>query len=147
MQMKFLNGALAVCAITLGLTVAIAAGAQAGMGQPPAEPGAPSYSGDAGAANSQKVDDATLKRAAAAYVKVQDITLKTRKVLNNTENESQKNEILEKAESEKIAAVKAQGMQPQEYNRVIMLVQADNNLQHKFLGYVHQAQGAPSGTM
>jgi hypothetical protein len=34
--------------------------------------------------------------------------------------------------------VKAQGMEPQQYNNVIMLVKDDNGLQQKFLSYVQQ---------
>ncbi len=143
--MKLVNGAIAVCAVMLGLTVAVGVGAA--MAQGSEEQGAPGCSGAAGAASTQHVDDATLKRAAAAYVRVQDITLKTRKVLSNTNDENQKHQIMEEAESEKIAAVKSQGMQPQQYNQVIMLVQADNQLQHKFLSYVRQAKGAPSSAM
>lgn len=144
--MKLLKGAAAICAVMLGVIVALAVGAQAAMNQPPEE-GAPAYSGGSAAANPHSVDDATLKRAAAAYVRVQDITLKTRKVLSNTSDQNQKTQIMEQAESEKIEAVKSQGIQPQRYNQVIMLVQADNQLQQKFLSYVRQAKGAPSGTM
>ncbi len=142
--MKLLSG---VVAIMLGVTLAMAVGANAAMNQPPEEQGAPGYSGDPGSANPQKVDDTTLKRAAAAYVKVQDINAKTRQVLSNTNNEDKKNQIMEQAESQKVAAVKEQGLAPQQYNQVIMLVQADNQLQHKFLSYVQQAKGSPSGTM
>jgi hypothetical protein len=145
--MRILNGALAMCAMMLCVTLAMTVGASAAMNQPPEEQGAPGYSGGPGAASPQTIDDATLKHAAAAYVKVRDITLKTRQVLNKTNDEAKKHQIMEQAESEKVAAVKTEGMQPQQYNQVIMLVQADNQLQQKFLSYVRKAKGAPSGTM
>lgn len=145
--MKLLNGAVAMCAMMLGVTLAMPIGASAAMNQPPEEQSAPGYSSAPGATNPQKIDDATLKRAAAAYVKVQNINAQTRQVLSNTNDEDKKHQIMEQAESEKVAAVKREGMAPQQYNQVIMLVQADNQLQNKFLSYVRQAQGAPSGAM
>jgi len=85
-----------------------------------------------------KVDDATLKRAAAAYVKVRDISVKTEQEMNNTNDTAKKQQLADESESEKLAAVKAQGMEPQQYNDLIMLVKDDNGLQQKFLSYVQQ---------
>ena len=47
------------------------------------------------------------------------------------------------AESDKLAAVKAEGLQPQQYNQVLQLVQTDTNLQEKFLSFV---KGGGTGT-
>lgn len=142
--MKLLNGVLASCAIALSVSLATVAGAGTAMNQAP-EAAPPSYSGASGGART--VNDATLKRAAAAYVKVQTITVKTRHVLNNTNDATKQHQIMKQAELEKIAAVKRLGMEPRQYNQVILLVQGNNQLQRKFLSYVHQAEGASSGTM
>jgi hypothetical protein len=39
------------------------------------------------------------------------------------------------------------GVQPQEYNQVILLVRNNDQLQRKFLSYVHQAEGTSGGAM
>ena len=85
-----------------------------------------------------RVDDATLKRAAAAYVKVRDISVKAEQEINSTDDTAEKQQLADESESEKVAAVKAQGMEPQQYNNVIMLVKDDSGLQQKFLSYVQQ---------
>ena len=85
-----------------------------------------------------RVDDVTLKRAAAAYVKVRDITVKAEQEINSTDDTAKKEQLADESESEKLAAVKAEGMEPQQYNNVIMLVKDDSTLQQKFLSYVQQ---------
>jgi uncharacterized protein DUF4168 len=49
----------------------------------------------------------------------------------------------QQAESEKLAAVKAEGLQPQQYNQVLQLVQTDTNLQEKFLSFVKGSRPSP----
>ena len=44
--------------------------------------------------------------------------------------------LAQQAESKKIAAVKAEGLQPQQYNQVLALVQSDKSLAQRFLSYV-----------
>jgi Domain of unknown function (DUF4168) len=83
-----------------------------------------------------RVDDATLKRAAAAFVKVRDISVKTEQAIHQTDDSAKKEQLIAEGESEKVAAVKAEGMEPQQYNDVLMLVKDDTGLQHKFLSYV-----------
>jgi hypothetical protein len=85
-----------------------------------------------------RVDDATLKRAAAAYVKVRDITVKAEQEIDSTNDTAKKQQLMDESESEKLAAVKEEGMEPQQYNNVIMLVKDDTGLQQKFLSYVQQ---------
>lgn len=145
--MKFPSAAVAIiCVMALGVTLVMAAGAGAAMNQAP-EPAPPAYSRGSGNANPRTVDDATLKRTAVAYVKVQNITLKERRVLKNTNDAAKRSQIIRQAESEKIEAVKHIGMQPQQYNQVILLVRNNDQLQRKFLSYVNQAEGGASGTM
>ena len=96
-------------------------------GAPGAEAGAPMQSGS--------VDDATLQKAAKAYVQVKKITHKEKMTNDSSSNNTAQ------AESDKLQAVRAQGLQPDRYNQVIQLVEADNNLQQKFMNYVNQNGG------
>jgi hypothetical protein len=43
-----------------------------------------------------------------------------------------------------MAAVKAEGLQPQQYNQVIQLAQVDKAFQQKFLSYVNEVKNSPS---
>lgn len=140
--MKLLNGSLAICAMVLSVSLVMATGAGAAMNQPP-RPTTPGY---AGAKNRKTVDDATLKRT-AAYVKVRHITLETRRVLSRTNDTNKKHQIIRQAEMKEIAAVKAQGIQPRQYNQVILMVKNNDQLRHKFLSYVRQAQGLSGQSM
>ncbi len=110
-------------------------------------PSAPASSGPAmapGVASHEKIDDATLKQTAKAYVKVIKIVQESKHDLNNgTANDAQKEQTAKQLESEKLAAVKAEGLEPQQYTHVIELVQADQSLQQKFLSYVQQEGGMP----
>jgi hypothetical protein len=135
--MTFKPRVIATCAAILGMSLALpsfAATAKTMNGNVAPE--------TAYAQNSEtaptRVDDATLKRAAAAYVKVRDISVKAEQEMNNTNDTAKKQQLADESESEKLAAVKAQGMEPQQYNNVIMLVKDDNGLQQKFLSYVQQ---------
>jgi uncharacterized protein DUF4168 len=79
----------------------------------------PAHSGASGAVNPDKIDNATLKQTAKAYVKVQQIVREANEDLNKTDDKAQQQEIATQAESRKMAAVKAEGLQPQQYNQVI----------------------------
>src|ERR1700730_8545021 len=71
----------------------------------PADPG---YSGtNNGSATT--VDDQTLERAARAYIKVHRIAENEISAMNGTRNDTLRQNLAEKAESEKLAAVKAEG--------------------------------------
>ena len=60
-----------------------------------------------------RVDEATLKRAAAAYVKVRDISVKAEQEINSTDDTARKQQLMDESDSEKVAAVKDQGIEPQ----------------------------------
>ena len=136
--MKFEKKAAMGCATLLGITLAfpsLGIAMMEGNSQNSA-PGA--YAGRSDTADPASVDDATLKRTAAAYVKVRDIAVKTQQAVNNTDDEAKKQQLMAQGESAKVAAVKEEGMEPAQYNHVILLVEADGNLQQKFLSYVQQ---------
>jgi len=104
----------------------------------------PGYSGAFGAANPSSIDDATLKQTAKAYVKVQQIVKEADQDLNKTNDNAQQQEIAKQAESRKMAAVKAEGLQPQQYNQVIQLARTDKAFEQKFLSYVNEVQNSSS---
>ena len=128
----------------LGLTLMFLISSGVALGQDGnAGQGNPAYSGASGAVNPDTIDDATLKQTAKAYVKVRQIVQKAEQDLNNTTDNAQQQQIAKQAESRKMAAVKAEGLQPQQYNHVIELAQADKALQQKFLSYVNEVKSSP----
>ena len=85
-------------------------------------------------AQGASIDDATLQKAAKAYVKVKQIVHQEKQA--NAAQPPQASD-----QSAKMAAVKAEGLDPQEYNQVLQTVQNDPQLQQKFAGYVNQDGG------
>jgi hypothetical protein len=91
-----------------------------------------------GAQPAAQVDDATLQKAAKAYVKVKQIVHQSKQA-ESASSGAQPDQSA--AQSEKIAAVKNAGLDPQQYNQVIQMVQNDPGLQQKFASYVNQNGG------
>ena len=139
--MRSKPGAVAVSAAILGMTLGLPSFAMAAVNGRSARSAGPMYA-QAGATNPGSVDDATLKRAAAAYVKVRDISVKEEQAINKTDDTARKEQLAAESESAKLAAVKAEGMDPQQYNNVIQKVKADTGLQQKFLSYVQELNHA-----
>ena len=129
---------LSVWSLTIGVLLALLpiSSSLAQSGGRNADSGIPEYSGAPNADSPQLIDDATLQHTAKAFVKVAQIAKSEEHVLNNAGDDAVKMKAAEQAESEKVAAVKAEGLQPQQYNQVLQLVQTDSNLQQKFLSYV-----------
>ena len=100
------------------------------------------YAQSSGSSAPSQVDDTMLKRTAAAYVKVRDISIKTEQAMDETSDSAKKEQLAAESENEKVAAVKAVGMDPQQYNNVLMLVKADTGLQQKFLTYVQKIRSS-----
>jgi hypothetical protein len=109
------------------------------LAQDSGSPGASAPSASSPAQNGQ-VDDATLQKAAKAYVKVKQIVHQTKQA-DTAANGAQPNPV--SADSEKLAAVKNEGLDPGQYNQIIQMVQNDPGLQEKFAGYVNQNGGDP----
>ncbi len=129
----------------LGLTLMFLISSGVALGQDGnAGQGNPAYSGASGAVNPSRIDDATLKQTAKAYVKVRQIVQNAEIALNNTTDNAQQQEIAKQAESRKMAAVKAEGLQPQQYNQVIQLARTDKAFEQKFLSYVNEVQNSSS---
>jgi hypothetical protein len=98
--------------------------------------GIPEYSAPPNAANPQLIDDATLQHTANAFVKVKQIAQTEKQAVDSAGDDAAKMKATQQAESDKLAAVKAEGLQPQQYNQVLQLVQTDTDLQQKFLSYL-----------
>jgi len=103
----------------------------------------PGYSGAPGAVKPQTIDDATLKRTAKAFVRVARIMDSAQREINRSSSDEQKQQIVAQAEYDKIEAVKAEGLQPQQYNQVLVLARADKTLRQKLLSYVNEVEKAP----
>ena len=105
---------------------------------------APAYSSAPGAVNPDSIDDATLKHTAKAYIRVRQIVEKANQDLQSTSDNAQQQQIAKQAELGKIAAVKAEGLQPQQYNQIIQLARADKAFEQKFLSYVEEVKKSSS---
>ena len=93
----------------------------------------------AAAASTQTIDDTTLQHAAKAYVAVRHIADDTKQRIARTQDSSEQQQISKQAESQKLDVVKQEGLQPSQYNQVLMTVQNDPSLQQKFLSYVNSS--------
>ncbi len=113
------------------------------------EPNTGDYSAAPNAAGAAAgIDDGTLQRTAKAYLKVSKIVQDEKTAVNTAGDDSTKAQAAKQAESEKMAAVKAEGLDPQQYNHVLQLVQNDNNVQQRFLAIVNgNNAGSPAGNM
>jgi hypothetical protein len=136
-DMSFSSYRSAVYALMLALALTFLISSGAALGQ----------EGSAGHPNSRNVgvlgatvDDTTLKQTAKAYVKVREIVQTGQQAIDSTKDNTEKKHIAEQIESRKLAAVKSEGLQPQQYNQVLQLVQADKRLQQKFLSYANQVK-------
>ena len=130
-------GAVLVLTLTLLIAPALALGQDGNTDR-----SNPAYSGASGTVNSGTIDDATLKQTAKAYVKVRQIVQEANSDINKTNDNAQQQQIAKEAEVKKLAAVKGEGLQPQQYNQVIQLARADKAFEQKFLSYVDAVKGS-----
>jgi hypothetical protein len=130
-------------AILLTLTFLVSSGAALGQ-EGNAGQSNPGYSGASGAINPNRIDDATLKQTAEAYVRVRQIGQEANQDINKTNDNAQQQQIAKQAESRKMDAVKAEGLQPQQYNEVLQLARVDKSFQQKFFSYVNEVKNSSS---
>jgi Domain of unknown function (DUF4168) len=128
-------GVLAMCiALPVAGAMAQTSGDSGSSMSPPSSSDSNSMS--APAASGSSVDDATLHKAAQAYVKVKQIVHQAKQDSGNTTAQNSK-----QVESAKIDAVRSEGLDPMQYNNVIQMVENDPSLQEKFKNYVTQSGG------
>jgi Domain of unknown function (DUF4168) len=126
----------AIAATILGLALGLPSLGNSAMNQNSASDS--SYTQASSAANSGSVDDATLKRTAAAYVKLRDISIKAEQAINRTDDTARKQQLMAESDSAKVEAMEDEGMEPQQYNNIISLLSDNSGLQQKFQSYVKQ---------
>src|ERR1700731_1120375 len=110
----------AIAATILGLAMGLPSLGNSAMNQNSASDS--SYTQASSAANSGSVDDATLKRTAAAYVKLRDISIKAEQAINRTDDTARKQQLMAESDSAKVEAMEDEGMEPQQYNNIISLL-------------------------
>jgi len=129
--------ALAMCiALPLASAMAQASGSEDGRSMSPPSTSDSNSMSSPGAASGSSVDDGTLHKAAQAYVKVKQIVHQAKQDSGNTTAQNSK-----QIESEKVEAVRSEGLDPMQYNQVIQMVENDPSLQEKFKSYVVQSGG------
>jgi hypothetical protein len=135
-----ISGALAQSSNPMGESGASASPpASSPMNDSGADASAPAAGAQQSAQPAAQIDDATLQKAAKAYVKVKQIVHQTQQASPSSESAAQPDQA--SAQSEKIAAVKDAGLDPQQYNQVLQTVQNDPQLMQKFASYVTQNGG------
>ncbi len=128
-------GVLAMCAVMpIAGAMAQTSGSAGGSSMSP--PSSDSDSMSSPNAGGSSVDDATLHKAAQAYVKVKQIVHQAKQESGNTTAQNSK-----QVESEKLQAVRSEGLDPMQYNQVIQMVENDPSLQEKFKNYVTRSGG------
>jgi hypothetical protein len=85
-----------------------------------------------------------VKQTAKAFVKIRQIVQEANRDISSTNDNAQQQQIAKQAESRKMAAVKAEGLQPQQYNQVIQLARVDKAFEQKFLSYVNEVKNSSS---
>jgi len=132
-------------AAILGLTLPLLFSGMALGQEGKTNEGSSGYSGTPSAVDPGSVNDATIRQTAKAYLQVRQIVQNAQQALNNSANDTVKQQqIVKQTESQKIAVVKAEGLQPEQYNHVIQLARADSNFRQKFLSYVDKESKSSS---
>jgi uncharacterized protein DUF4168 len=132
-------------AAILGLTLPLLFSGMALGQEGKTNEGSSGYSGAPSAVDPGSVNDATIRQTAKAYLQVRQIVQNAQQALNNSANDTVKQQqIVKQTESRKIAVVKAEGLQPEQYNHVIQLARADSNFRQKFLSYVDKESKSSS---
>jgi len=128
------SSASASASTSMGASASSSAPAPSSMNDSSASASSPAQA----AQQATPIDDATLQKAAKAYVKVKQIVHQTKQASPSSAS-AQPDQTA--ARSEKIAAVKNEGLDIQQYNQVLQTVQNDPQLQQKFASYVTQNGG------
>ncbi len=136
---KSRNKMLIICALVgamIGLVAAVPAFAQS----PSQLTGAdhPTRSNTDSNASSS-VDDRTLEKAARAYVKIQQIKqTEIREMEGSKRGDAAGQPLAERTETDELAAIKAEGLGPQQFDHILTMVGKDSNLHARFRSYVNK---------
>ncbi len=141
--MRFSTARFEVFATTLALILAFQVSPRIAFAQE--GDGGRSSGGDSAApavVSPKTIDDATLERTAKAFVKVRQIVEIEKQDIGKATTDAAKQQIAQRAESQKIAAVEAEGVHPQQYNQVIELAKVDSTFDRKFMSYVDKVKNS-----
>jgi hypothetical protein len=130
-----------VSSYMVGLGAAFALAVLPGVGRSQSATMGASSGAATSSTRDQKVDDATLQHVAKAYVAVRRITNDTKERLARTQDNSERQQISSQAEAQKLSLVKQEGIDPKQYNKILLMVQNDPDLEQKFLSYVNTSGG------
>jgi hypothetical protein len=97
----------AIAASILGLAMGLPSLGIAAMNQNSATES--TYKQASDTANDGSVDDATLKRTAAAYVKLRDISIKAEQAINRTDDTARRQQLIAESDSAKVEAMEDEG--------------------------------------
>ena len=85
------------------------------------------------------VDNRTLEKAARAYVKIQRIKQTEISETNGSERSDAAGQPrAEQTEAEELAAIKAEGLGPQQFDQILTMLDNDRNLHDRFMSYVNK---------
>lgn len=143
--MRFSTARFELFVTTLALILAFQASPSMALGQE--GDGGQSSGGNSAApavVSPKTIDDATLKRTAKAFLKVRQIVEVAKQDIGKATSDTEKQQIIKRAEYQKIAAVEAEDLQPQQYNQVIELAQTDSVFERKFMSYVDGVKNSRS---
>jgi len=143
--MTLSNRIFAISATILAFTLAflVSSGVARAQAGDAAQSG-PGSSAASSAVNPASIDDATMKHTAKAFVKVTEIVKTAQQAVDNTADDAKKEKIAKQAQSKEMAAVKAEGLQPDQYNHVLEVARVDDAFQQKFLSYVNKVKKSPT---
>jgi hypothetical protein len=143
--MRLSNRISAITATMLAFTLSFLVSSSLARAQAEdAAPSAPRSSAASSSVNPASIDDATMKHTAKAFVKVTEIVQTAQQAVDNTADDAKKEQIAQQAQSKEMAAVKAEGLQPDQYNHVLEVARADDAFQQKFLSYVNKVKKSPT---
>ena len=145
--MRLSNRIFAISATMLAFALAFLVSSGVALAQAgDATQSGPGSSAAPSTVNPASIDEATLKHTAKAFVKVTEIVQNAQQAVDNTADDAKKEQIATQAQSKEMAAVKAEGLQPAQYNHVLQLAQADDAFQQKFLSYVKKVKKSQSAS-
>ncbi|HLS82647.1 MAG TPA: DUF4168 domain-containing protein [Steroidobacter sp.] len=89
----------------------------------------------------QAIDDGTLDQFADAYMEVQSIQQKAAADMESTENPTDAEKVRATAESDMIAAVERNGLQVDEFNRIVETMASDVEVRNRVAAKLQERSG------
>lgn len=106
-----------------------------------AESGPPAGSAEAPSANSQSVKDSTIKKAAVAMPKIQQINDQTRSAMQQATTQQQRSQILSQARTKQLSVLHDAGITVVDYEKVLIAANSDPSVKSKLESYLRTNHG------